>query len=232
MPRASRSSGHHEILIPLLHAAVLARFARAAPSRPTPSRMIRSRKTATINENCRVLPQSGRRHGDGDTDLSFDSTGIPAGVDRGCDQVSRRAHARRDTWFDELISLDPTSGDRAERTAPVLRQLRHARFDVAVLFPNSIRSAWIAWLAGIPRRIGYVRDGAGCCCLTGLHYRATNRDGGFRRRSWNRTSTWRVDSAVRSTLLGSSLPPPTTTRRLPITPGRHWVCDPANASCA
>ena len=45
--------------------------------------------------------------------------------------------------------------DREERTVPVVRRLRRARFDVAVLFPNSIRSAWIAWLADIPRRVGY-----------------------------------------------------------------------------
>jgi lipopolysaccharide heptosyltransferase II len=30
------------------------------------------------------------------------------------------------------------------------------RFDVAVLFPNSARSALEAWLAGIPRRVGYL----------------------------------------------------------------------------
>ena len=44
---------------------------------------------------------------------------------------------------------------------PVVRRLRAERFDVAVLFPNSIRSAWIAWLAGIPRRVGFVRHGRG-----------------------------------------------------------------------
>jgi heptosyltransferase-2 len=33
--------------------------------------------------------------------------------------------------------------------------------DVAVLFPGSFRSAWLAWRAGIQRRIGWSRDGRG-----------------------------------------------------------------------
>lgn len=32
---------------------------------------------------------------------------------------------------------------------------RRPRFDVAVLFPNSLRTALEAWIAGIPRRVGY-----------------------------------------------------------------------------
>lgn len=32
---------------------------------------------------------------------------------------------------------------------------RHAPFDVAILFPNSLRAALEAWLAGVPRRVGY-----------------------------------------------------------------------------
>lgn len=36
--------------------------------------------------------------------------------------------------------------------------LRRERFDCAILLPNSFDSALIAWLAGIPCRIGYSRD--------------------------------------------------------------------------
>ncbi|MEP6936972.1 MAG: lipopolysaccharide heptosyltransferase II [Chthoniobacterales bacterium] len=37
-----------------------------------------------------------------------------------------------------------------------VRALRRAqRFDVAILFPNSLRVALEAWLAGVPRRVGY-----------------------------------------------------------------------------
>lgn len=38
-------------------------------------------------------------------------------------------------------------------------QLRRERFDAAILFPNSFDSALTVWLAGIPQRIGYDRDG-------------------------------------------------------------------------
>jgi heptosyltransferase-2 len=41
----------------------------------------------------------------------------------------------------------------------VARQLRRERFDTAILFTNSFDSALVVWLAGIPRRIGYNRDG-------------------------------------------------------------------------
>jgi lipopolysaccharide heptosyltransferase II len=40
-------------------------------------------------------------------------------------------------------------------------QLRAGRYDLALLLPNSFRSALIARLAGIPRRAGYARDGRG-----------------------------------------------------------------------
>jgi lipopolysaccharide heptosyltransferase II len=39
---------------------------------------------------------------------------------------------------------------------PVVRQLRQQMpFDVAILFPNSLRVALETWLSGIPRRVGY-----------------------------------------------------------------------------
>ena len=41
------------------------------------------------------------------------------------------------------------------------RQLRAERFDCAFLLPNSFDSALVVWLAGIPRRIGFRRDGRG-----------------------------------------------------------------------
>jgi heptosyltransferase-2 len=43
----------------------------------------------------------------------------------------------------------------------VAGRLRQGRHDVAVLLPNSFRSAWLAWLGRIPRRLGYVRYGRG-----------------------------------------------------------------------
>src|SRR5579875_1168641 len=41
----------------------------------------------------------------------------------------------------------------------LIRQLHKERFDAAVLFQNAFQAAWMAWLAKIPIRIGYARDG-------------------------------------------------------------------------
>ena len=38
-------------------------------------------------------------------------------------------------------------------------ELRSRKFDVALLLQNAFDAAWLAWRAGIPRRIGYARDG-------------------------------------------------------------------------
>jgi heptosyltransferase-2 len=43
---------------------------------------------------------------------------------------------------------------KGEGVWAVSRRLRRERFDTALLFPNSPRSALEAWLAGIPRRVG------------------------------------------------------------------------------
>jgi heptosyltransferase-2 len=39
------------------------------------------------------------------------------------------------------------------------RKLRAQKFDAALLLQNAFDAAWLAWLAGIPERIGYARDG-------------------------------------------------------------------------
>jgi heptosyltransferase-2 len=41
------------------------------------------------------------------------------------------------------------------------RRLRAENFDCAILLPNSFDAAWVAWMARIPRRIGFRRDGRG-----------------------------------------------------------------------
>jgi heptosyltransferase-2 len=43
----------------------------------------------------------------------------------------------------------------------MLKDLRDRRFDIAVLFPNSFKSALFALLGNIPQRVGYVTDGRG-----------------------------------------------------------------------
>jgi heptosyltransferase-2 len=52
----------------------------------------------------------------------------------------------------EMISFAPD-----ENVFSVGRKLRAGNFDLALVLPNSPRSAFEVWLAGIPQRIGYVR---------------------------------------------------------------------------
>jgi heptosyltransferase-2 len=82
------------------------------------------------------------------------------------------------TWLDFLIPFDPRSSQLAQRTVAVVRRLRRERFDLAVLLPNSFRVAAMAWLGGIPRRIGHVRYARGCLLTERLYY---PRDGAGRR---------------------------------------------------
>jgi heptosyltransferase-2 len=60
-------------------------------------------------------------------------------------------------WFDEVILSQ--GGPREQGLFAVARRLRRLLIDLAVLFPNSFRSALVAWLGGCRRRIGYARYG-------------------------------------------------------------------------
>lgn len=62
-------------------------------------------------------------------------------------------------WFDRLIHHDPKSSHPEERTRAVVRRLRGENADLALLFPNSFRSAFVAWRGGARRRVGYARGG-------------------------------------------------------------------------
>lgn len=51
----------------------------------------------------------------------------------------------------------PTLADSAKRAADAMHPLRRGGFDLALVLPNSPRSALEMWLARIPKRIGYAR---------------------------------------------------------------------------
>jgi heptosyltransferase-2 len=57
-------------------------------------------------------------------------------------------------WPYRARSRGPLPGRRG-----IVRRLREAQVDVAILFPNSLSTAAMAWLGGVRRRIGYARDG-------------------------------------------------------------------------
>jgi len=66
-------------------------------------------------------------------------------------------------WFNRLITYR-TSGERPRTGRGLLNlaaRLRAGRFDMAVLLPNSFKMALLCKVAGIPRIVGYDRDGRG-----------------------------------------------------------------------
>jgi lipopolysaccharide heptosyltransferase II len=48
-----------------------------------------------------------------------------------------------------------------DATGPAVAALRGGRFDLGILFPNSFRSAWQFWRAGLPARWGFATAGRG-----------------------------------------------------------------------
>ncbi|MCC6682770.1 MAG: lipopolysaccharide heptosyltransferase II [Phycisphaeraceae bacterium] len=68
-------------------------------------------------------------------------------------------------WIDRILTIRPRRKGRSDqrRRGPLrlARRLAAGRFDTVVLLPNSFRTAMMVSLAGIPRRIGYDREGRG-----------------------------------------------------------------------
>jgi heptosyltransferase-2 len=64
-------------------------------------------------------------------------------------------------WFDDVWIFDPRSKTTEHRSLGIVRRLRAQRTDIAVLLPNSYRSAILATLGGARRRIGYAKGGRG-----------------------------------------------------------------------
>jgi lipopolysaccharide heptosyltransferase II len=60
---------------------------------------------------------------------------------------------------DRRLVWNPKGTDSSQRGWRFAAALRRERFDVALLLPNSLRSAWMAWLSGAKRRFGIARDG-------------------------------------------------------------------------
>jgi heptosyltransferase-2 len=68
----------------------------------------------------------------------------------------------REPFADRVILLTAGRGSKdLSGKWRAAQSLRAERFDCAILLQNAFEAALIAWLAGIPRRIGYSRDGRG-----------------------------------------------------------------------
>ncbi|MCS6849673.1 MAG: lipopolysaccharide heptosyltransferase II [Gemmataceae bacterium] len=63
-------------------------------------------------------------------------------------------------WFDQLFFLD-SRGPWSQRWFAIAARLRREGIDLALLFPNSFRSALVAWSGRCRRRVGYARYGRG-----------------------------------------------------------------------
>lgn len=69
---------------------------------------------------------------------------------------------RRESFADEVIVYPVPGGFHGLRDKwHLTRDLRRRQFDAAILLQNAFEAALVAWLARIPTRIGYNRDGRG-----------------------------------------------------------------------
>lgn len=64
-------------------------------------------------------------------------------------------------WLDDQILCGPGATDGGRRGWPLVRRLRQERLDLALLLPNSWRTALLARAGGARERIGYARGGRG-----------------------------------------------------------------------
>src|SRR5215213_7107751 len=64
-------------------------------------------------------------------------------------------------WADQLITYrtGKTKAKAGKRFFDLAARLRPSKFDMAILLPNSFKTALIAKMAGIDRIVGYERDG-------------------------------------------------------------------------
>ncbi len=62
-----------------------------------------------------------------------------------------------DLWTNHAAIDEVIPFNRLEGVGQVSRKLREGKFDAALVLPNSFRSAFESWMAGIPIRVGYGR---------------------------------------------------------------------------
>ena len=60
--------------------------------------------------------------------------------------------------LDRAMFYNPRGKEASQKGWTFVRTLRNQRFDTVLLLTNSLRTAWLSWLSGSPRRIGFARD--------------------------------------------------------------------------
>src|SRR5437773_1283606 len=58
-------------------------------------------------------------------------------------------------YTEQLWGEDVRTGKSLRLSVALIKRLRHAKYDTAFLLNRSLHSGIIAWLAGIPNRIGH-----------------------------------------------------------------------------
>jgi heptosyltransferase II len=77
---------------------------------------------------------------------------------------------RRESFADRVILYDVARGWQGwRRRLELAGAVRRETFDTAVLLTNSFESALFVWMARIPRRTGYNRDGRGFLLTQAIH---------------------------------------------------------------
>ena len=61
------------------------------------------------------------------------------------------------TWFDDFMIYEKRATQTERRSRAVRRRLVAAKLDAAILFPNSFRTAWMAWRSGAGPRESVTR---------------------------------------------------------------------------
>jgi len=77
--------------------------------------------------------------------------------------------------IDSVIKIPYTQEDSFWSSCRFARGLRKYQFDLAVLFPNSLRSAIMVWLSGSKTRIGYQTEGRGALLTHSLAVRKDSK---------------------------------------------------------
>lgn len=96
---------------------------------------------------------------------------------RGADASIENDPPEKSLWADGSICYKPRSkSESVLNRRGLVRAMRKAKFDTILYLTNSLSTAWLGRLAGIPRRIGYARDGRSLLLTDRVAVRQGNSD--------------------------------------------------------